>query len=268
ALEVARRVEAARRRLDAATDRVAGFVDRSGAFGVDGHGSAKAALAHLGRLPGAEAHARVRTARALVGLPAVAAAYARGEIPTAHVRLIVRVASNPRVREFLADADPIFAEQAGCEPYDAFRAWLRQWESLADADGAARDAERTHERRTASVVENAADGSTELSGRFGALQGAAMREIFERFVDAELHADWADARAKLGDTATAADLARSPAQRNADALFAIFRRAAAAPADGNSPVPLVNIVIDQASFDEALRHATAGGQPGPTRADL
>ena len=130
-----RDLEVVRRRLDAVTDRLAGVVDSTGAHGGDGRGSAKAAVVHVGRLSGAEAHGRVRTARLLSRLPAVAAAYAAGAVPTGHVRAIVRVVSNPRVHSYLEVADPVFAEQASSEPYAAFVAWLREWERLADADG-------------------------------------------------------------------------------------------------------------------------------------
>lgn len=249
-LEVERDLEVVRRRLDAATDRVAGQVESSGAFGVDGHRGAAAALRHLGRLPGAEARARVRTARLLARLPAVAAAYDAGTIPTAHVRAIVRVASNPRVQEYLAVADPVFAEQASCEPYEAFAAWLREWERLADADGAARDADAAHARRRATVHADD-EGGVSVDARLAGLEGAVVAEVFDRYLEAEWHADWADARALWGELATESMLARTPAQRRADALVAVFRTAAGA----QSPVtalPLVNIVVDQASFEEHL----------------
>ena len=247
-----RRLEVLRRRLDHGTDRAAGHLDASCAFSLDGHRNARCALKHLGRLSGSEAHGRTQTARALRELPAVEAAYARGEVPTQHVRAIARVVSNPRVSEFVPIADPIFAEQASTQTYDDFCAWLRQWESLADADGAAQDAERTHERRSFSLLENAMDGSWTSQGHHGALQGAAMKELLDRYEDAEFAADWAEAREAHGTEARVEHLRRTPAQRRADALFEIFRRAGAA-ADGRSPEPLVNIVIDQETFEEELR---------------
>ena len=253
-LSVTRRLEVLRRRLDHGTDRAAGHLDASCAFSLDGHRNARCALKHLGRLSGAEAHGRTQTARALRELPAVEAAYGRGEIPTQHVRAIARVAANPRVGEFLPVADPIFAAQASTETYDDFCAWLRQWESLADADGAAQDAERSHERRSFSLLENAINGSWTSQGNHGALQGAAMKELLDRYEDAEFHADWAEARETHGTDARVEHLRRTPAQRRADALFEIFRRAGAA-GDGRSPEPLVNIVIDRETFEEELRRA-------------
>jgi len=247
------RLEKLRRRLDHGTDRTVGHLDTSAAFSLDGHKTAKGALKAIGRLSGSDAHGRVQTSRALSRLPLVEAAYARGEIPTEHVRAIARTVSNPRVAEWVPEADPIFAHHATVLGYDDFCAALRQWEALADADGADQAAERSHGRRSASLLESAIDGSFRLESNHGALQGAAMAEIFDRFETAELHADWAAARELHGDQATVADLERTPAQRRADALFRIFCRAAAA--EGASPEPLVNIIIDQDSFEDELRRS-------------
>ncbi len=248
-----RRLEVLRRRLDHATDRSTGHLDASGAFSLDGHRTAKGALQAIGRLSGPEAHGRVQAARALRRLPLVEAAYWEGRIPTAHLRAIARTVANPRVAEWVPGADPIFAHHASVLGYEDFVAALRQWEALADADGADQGSERAHERRTASVQRSAIDGSFRLEADHGALQGAAMAEIFERFETAELHADWAAARAEHGDDARVEHLARTPAQRRADTLFEIFRRAASA--NGASPRPLVNIVVDQQTFEDELRRA-------------
>ncbi|MCO8126025.1 HNH endonuclease [Acidimicrobiia bacterium EGI L10123] len=245
------RVEKLRRRLDHGTDRTVAHLDASAAFSLDGHKTAKGALKAIGRLSGSEAHGRVQTSRALPRLPLVEAAYARGEIPTEHMRAMARTIANPRVAEWVPDADPIFAHHATVLGYDDFVAALRQWEALADADGADQAAERCHERRNASLQESAIDGSFRLEANHGGLQGAAMAEIFERFETAELHADWAAAREIHGDDARVEHLERTPAQRRADAIFEIFRRAAAA--EGCSPEPLVNIVVDQETFEDELR---------------
>jgi len=260
------RLEVLRRRLDHGTDLVAGHLDVSAAFSLDGHRTAKGALKAIGRLPGSEAHGRVQTARALRRLPLVEAAYAEGRIPTEHVRAIARTISNPRVAEWVPDADPIFAHHATVLGYDDFVAALRQWEALADADGADQASERAHERRRASLQESAIDGSFRLEADHGAVQGAAMAEIFERFETAELHADWASAREVHGDDARVEHLERTPAQRRADALVAIFRRAEAA--EGTSPEPLVNIVVDQDTFDDELRRAAGVPVTVDPNADL
>jgi hypothetical protein len=252
-LVVVGRLEQLRRRLDHGTDLTVAHLDASAAFSIDGHKTAKGALKAIGRLPGYEAHGRVQTSRALPRLPLVEAAYGRGEIPTEHVRAIARTISNPRVADWVPDADPIFAHHATVLGYDDFCAALRQWEALADADGADQAAERCHERRNASLQESAIDGSFRLEANHGALQGATMAEIFDRFETAELHADWAAARELHGDDARVEHLERTPAQRRADALHRIFCRAAAA--ESATPGPLVNIIIDQDTFEDELRRS-------------
>jgi hypothetical protein len=136
------RLEKLRRRLDHGTDLTVAHLDTSAAFSVDGHKTAKGALKAIARLSGSDAHGRVQTSRALRRLPLVEAAYARGEIPTEHMRAMARTISNPRVAEWVPDADPIFAHHATILGYDDFCAALRQWEALADADGADRNVSR------------------------------------------------------------------------------------------------------------------------------
>ncbi len=267
-LRLVGRLEKVRRRLDAGTDRSVGHLDRSGAFSLDGYKSAKGALKGIGRITGREAHGRVRTARALCDVPLVAAAYERGEIPTAHVRAIVRTVSNPRVAEHVPGADQIFAHHARLLSYDELIAVLREWERLADPDGADQSADETHERRRASLLDSAINGSWSLEATFGPLQGAATAEVFAQFEHAEFLADWAEARERFGADARVEHLARTPAQRRADALFEIFRRAGAAPADARSPEPLVNIIVDQQTFEEELRRAAGEDVEVDPNADL
>ncbi|MDZ7674336.1 MAG: DUF222 domain-containing protein [Acidimicrobiales bacterium] len=267
-LATMRELEVVRRRLDAGTDRVVGECERTAAFVADGHKSAKSCVKHLGRLSGAEALGRTRTVRALPQLPAVARAYAEGRIPTGCVRAIARVVANPRVRPFLEVADPVFAEMASSLGHDDFCAWLRDWECLADADGAASAAERGHERRNARLVHNEADGTWWLESEHGDLQGAVMADILDAFVQAELDADIAWAKDQYGSAWTMDDLPRTGQQRRADALFAIFRRAMAQPADAKNPEPLVSIVLGDDDLEAEVRRQCGDPAPAdPSRVD-
>jgi hypothetical protein len=74
--------------------------------------------------------------------------------------------------------------------------------------------------------------------------------------------DWADVVARHGDEANVSLVAHTAAQRSFDALLAIFRAAVLAPVEGIAPEPVVNIVIDQATFEHHLTLAT-GTDPGP-----
>ena len=253
-LQFVRTVEVLRRRLEHGSDRATGLLDATAAYSLDGHRNVRNAVKHLGRLTGAEALGRTQTIRALQLLPAVEEAYAAGRIPIGHMRLIARVAANPRVHEHLEAADPLFARQARKLRYDPFHAWMQQWLFLADPDGADRDDEITHEKRRVSLTENF-DGSWTLEGQFGALQGSVAKEVLDRFEQAEFEADWAWAREMYGPDATADRLPRTPAQRRADAVIAALTWAASAPADARKPEPSVSIVVDQGTFEDEVRRA-------------
>jgi len=268
-LALAGTLEVISRRLDHAKDSLAGHIDATGAHGVDGHKTAKAALVHINRVPGAEAHGSIQTARALRRMPEVDAAYAAGTIPTASVRAIARVASNPRVTDLVDElVDRIFAAQAREASHDDLASFVRDWERFADADGAEQAREHTHRRRNASLVRNDLAAAWHLRGEFGDLHGASMAEVLAAYEHAEWLADRDAAIAEHGPGATPDQFPRTAAQRRADAVLAIFRRAAATPADAQSPEPLVSIVIDQETLETEL--ARAAGHPAghdPSRLD-
>jgi hypothetical protein len=266
AMTLTRAVEVVRRRLDAQTDRLSGHLQDTGKFGVDGHRSAKDAITYVGRLPSDEAHNRVLLFRRLAGLPKVADAYERGLIATEAARAIARLAANPRVAPLLDDViDDLFVEQATTDSHQGFTAWLRDLERAADADGAAADAERTHQRRRTTFTHNAADDSYQLRTDCGSLQGAVLGEVLAAFELAELEADRAEAIATHGPDATPAQYRRTPTQRRTDPVVAIFLLAAAAPSDVVVPDPVVNVVIGAETLEDELARV-AGTTPTSARA--
>lgn len=257
-LVLVRDVEVAARRLSAVQVALADALDRTGAHSVDGHRTAKSALVHLGRLSGPEAHRRIRTARAVRSLPAVAAAFAEGTVPAEMAHAVGRAASNPRVGQYLDTADPIFAEQAATDTHEGFVNWLAEWERLADADGAAQDSDAGHRRRGVSMSQNQSDGSWRLRGQLGALQGAVLVEVLSAFESAEALADHDDAVALFGPDVVPGRWARTAPQRRADALVAMAERATSTSPSSPRRGPLVNIVCDQRSFEEALARIVGG----------
>jgi hypothetical protein len=84
-----------------------------------------------------------------------------------------------------------------------------------------------------------------------------IESVLERFEQAEFDADWAATVRAHGEAACAALMPRTAAQRRADAVVAIFERAAASPAGSTPAVPLVNIVVDVHTLAEALGGATS-----------
>ena len=263
ALAVVRGLEQGARVVRAAQVALVDEIDRRGLHKTDGHASAKVLVRHAANLSDAEALRRAKAQRALRSLPAVAAASRTGQVGACQVDRIARVHANPRVRDQLVEVEADLAVVAARLPYREFDAYLTDWERLADEDGAGDDAERDHIRRNFRIGTDL-NGAVFIDGNLGSLDGAELREVHEHFAQAELHADWADARARLGDAATSDDLARSEAQRRADALMAIIRAAAAnlAATPGGSTI-VTNIVIDLATFERHLRRVCSD-DPNPT----
>jgi hypothetical protein len=117
--------------------------------------------------------------------------------------------------------------------HEVFARAVRHWERLADADGAHRAHDTAHAGRTATM--SLVGDTGYLDARVGAAQYAAVRAVFDRFAQAEFAAEWDQLRAPVGDDACPGVLERTEAQRRADALAAIFARAATADPAAKGP---------------------------------
>jgi hypothetical protein len=243
-------VERLARAVEAAAVAIVDDADRRNLFLVDGHRSVRGWVKATVRASDAEVTQRVRSAKLVRSCPQVGDLLAQGRVGVAQVRELARARANPRCGEAIAEALDELVDSALNDDYETFAAAVRDWERLADTDGAHRGTEAAHEGRRVSLV--AAGDTVYLEGRFGAVQGEAMQAILAAFAEAEFAADWDDVRRRFGDEACPAHMARTDAQRRADALFAILLAAAGAPRDGKTPEPLVHIVVDQATFEEQV----------------
>ena len=228
----------------------------------DGHGSPKIFERHAAGLSNGEAAARDKTRRMTRTLPGVRAAYAAGEIGTAHVDLLGRVHANKRVRDAMADREDAFLADASLLSFRQFENRVRLWERLTDQDGPEPAADRSHANRDFRLLQEF-NTSWTAAGSFGSVDGAELKDIFDHYYQAELLADWEQAKAEHGDDVTDDMLPRTPAQRRADA----FKRMAldAAAFDG-SPVPAATthtIVWSADAFDEMIRRLDPNYQPVP-----
>ena len=101
-----------------------------------------------------------------------------------------------------------------------------------------------------------------LRAQFGVILGTAMEKILEAFIEAEWQADWDEAKALYGDDARPNMVKRSQAQREADALVAIFH--AAVTGEGRTITdPLVHLVCDLATDEEHIARTMGGHIPDP-----
>jgi Domain of unknown function (DUF222) len=259
-------VERTIRKLEAVTASIVATADRRELFRDDGHVSVRGWVKASIRVADHTVTHRVRTARLCAELPACHEALAAGRLGVDQVRELARAHANPRCGDQLTDVVDGLLPLASIHIYEVFTRAVRHWERLADADGAHHDHETAHAGRTATM--GLVDDTGYLDARVGSAQYAAMREIFDRFAQAEFEAEWDELRARLGDDACPGRLERTESQRRADALAAIFARAAAADPAAKDPEPVVNIVIDQAIYETQLAAMAAGEQPSFEASDL
>ncbi len=254
------------RRLRSLQLEVMAEVDRLGLHRADGHASAKVLVRHRGRLPAGEALGREKAMRALRELPEIAAAFSAGEVGSAQVDLIGRVHANPRVRHLLPLEQGRFLGWARRLSYRDFDLKVRQWERLADIDGPAPANERRHHNRDIKLVQDPIELGWTWSGWHACAQGAAMRDILDHYIAAELLADWEKARADHGDQACEAHLPRTAAQRRADALWQLFQDAA--KSEGSAvPVGWVHNIVWTADAYEQMLRRLDGEAPEPLDVD-
>jgi Domain of unknown function (DUF222) len=249
-------VERTIRKLEAVAVSIVASTDRRELFRDDGHVSVRGWVKASTRVSDHTVTHRVRTAKLCTALPECHAALARGELGVDQVRELARTHANPRCGGELATVIDRLLDLAGQAPHEGFVRVVRQWERLADADGAHRGAEAAHAGRCARMAFVGDEGY--LAARMGAVQFAQMKEVFDRFTQAEFEAEWDELRQRFGDDACPGMLERSEGQRRTDALAAIFARAAAADPAARDPEPVVNIVIDQAVYETQLTAMVRG----------
>ncbi|HUS43870.1 MAG TPA: DUF222 domain-containing protein [Ilumatobacteraceae bacterium] len=150
---------------------------------------------------------------------------------------MARIAKNPRIPAAVLERDsPALLDDAIGRSFDEFECRTRMWESLADPDGDRDHNERSHANRDVRIRPRPEGGWT-ISRNLAELDGCQVNEIFAWFIDAKWHSDWADARSRLGNAATTADLFRTESQRRADA-FVAMAKAAASATSSSAPRPV------------------------------
>lgn len=208
----------------------------------------------------AESKGLVRLGRVLGRLPQVRALAHDGRVGTAHLAALAEIERNPRCREQVGEADELFGAQVLRLRADEFAVLVRRWVAVADSEGAARSQQGAHRRRSAHLLQ--VGDEVVLRAQGAAWDGAVLREVFDRFCEAEFLTDWAEARQQVGPDLARGFLPRTDAQRRFDALVAIFDAAASAPGVPRSGEPLVNVVVDARTAAELLAEAAGAGAVG------
>ena len=138
-----------------------------------------------------------------------------------------------------------------------FSKTIAYWAQLADPDGAEGQAKANHQRRKLHLSQSF-EGQWFLDGVFDAIGGEILAQALKTIEDELFHADWAEAKARVGEAVSDAVLRRTPAQRRADALVEMARRSAAVPEGSRLPEPLFSVVVDYESFQRTCELGRGG----------
>lgn len=260
-----RDLELARRRLDAELAAAIALAEHRDLPAVDDHRSINAYLRATINCSSGEASRLRSLARAVDHVDGLGERWMSGRFGISQAARLASVHGNRRVGDRLPEFAPLLLDDAEHLPFADFSVCVERFVALADADGAQDSRDDAVEHRDAHVRSVA--GMVDVTATGGdAVSAAELIAIFERFSEAEYHADVRARRDEFGDEADAHPLSRTARQRRFDALATIFRTAAGANGVGSVTDPLVNIVIDAASWSELLAASelipTAGDPAG------
>ena len=233
-------------RLEAAVTRAVGAFDAAGSWEADGARTTAMWLVGRCGLSKAAAGRRVRLGRSLRHLPVAEKAWLAGEVGEAQVSALAS-ARTPVTEEALARDEELLVGHATRLRSDVFARVVRYWSHAADPDGAERSAERQFDAR-AVHLSSGFDGSWVGDMVLDPISGAVVAEALGRIADELFATEWADTKARLGDAMGASKLGRTPAQRRADALVEMARRAGSVGPHGRRPEPLFSVLVGYESF--------------------
>lgn len=149
--------------------------------------------------------------------------------------------------------------------YGQFARCLSYWGQRADPDGTDGSAEARYAAQRLHLSATFG-GSWALNGLFDPINGAIVAKALGAIERELFEADWAEAKARVGEGVVAGDLARTPAQRRADALVEMARRSMAAPAGSRLPEPLFSVLVGYETFAGRICELASGAVVAP--ADL
>ena len=223
------------------------LTEASAVFEVEGDWAAEGAktaaswIATRCRVPRAGAKRRTRLGRTLRHLPEVAQAWRAGSIGTDAARAIAG-ARRHRTEASMARDEGLLVAQAAELGFEDFARALEYWKHLADPEGS----ERSEEEKKASrdvFLESSFGGMFLGQMTLDPISGSIVSAELNRLEHDLFEADCAEATQRLGRRGTMAELARTSAQRRADALVEMATRSRSAPAEGIRPAPLFSVYV-------------------------
>lgn len=228
--------------------------DAAGQYRFDAQPSAATWIAAKTKADRRRVRHQIGVARKARTMPLTEDAYRNGWIAFEHVATLSR-AVNANTEAFFAEAEAELVAAARTLDFDLFVRAVRAWMNFVDPDGAEERARKADERRRAHASRTF-DGMVRIDAWLDAIGGTEFLAELRRLEKEMFEADWADARARLGDNARASDLARTAEQRRADALVEMARRSATCDTPGQPPKWVLNVMVGYATFWNELAALT------------
>jgi len=246
---------ALRSMIDAAEVEALGAYDASKEWKAAGALSAPARIAEMTCGRAESIRWRRGLARKLRSMPHTVSAFELGDISIDHVGVLCRANLVCLALEFARDEE-VLVDKARTLPFDEFVAEVQRWRDIVDPEGAERRALSNYEERRVHSSRTF-EGMGQVDAWMEPLGFHEFDTELERHYQRLLDADWAEARARLGDTATVNDLSRTPAQRRHDALVEMARSSQAHGGAGAEPTLGTTIVCDHDTYLTALARILA-----------
>lgn len=228
-------------RLDAVLGRTLAAFASSGEHAADGARSVTAWVVHKTKLARADVHRLLRLGRASGDLPAFGSAWADGTVSTAQFALVAPMLEQ-RTREAVLRGEQILLDDARTFDHRRFARLCAYFAQCADPDGCEKGAEgrrRARDVRLYPSISGTYLGTITLDE----LSGATVAGELDRLEALLFEQDHAEAAARLGRRATTSELARTAAERRADALVEMATRSRSTPANARRPLPLVTVLV-------------------------
>jgi hypothetical protein len=248
-------------RLQYAVSTSLASFDQWGEWALDGAKTAVAWIDTVCHLPKKEARAELRRGKALPGLPLAAQAWRRGDIGADHIDALVRV-KRPVTDEALARDEALLVDYARTMKFAHFSNALDYWEQLADQEGTEEAALAQKARRDVYLVPSTGGYLGKMN--FDLIDGAIVANELQRLEKELFEADWAEAKERLGRDPRPHELARTSAQRRADAMVEMAVRSASARATPRRrPEPLFSVVVDYPTLAGRISQLEQGPAVAP-----
>jgi len=149
--------------------------------------------------------------------------------------------------EALARDEEMLVGEALRLRFASFARVLAYWSQHADPDGAEARARAQRDGRRFHLSHGLA-GAWFADGVFDPIDGGVVAAELGRIESDLFGADWAEAKARVGDDVRIGDLGRTPAQRRCDAVTEMATRSAALRAGTRRPEPLFSVLVGYETF--------------------